>query len=554
MASSITGPVPKPRPTEDETLAAFESVPLFMKSLPEGDNQDSSLSALQSLIYEGTPDEIAQNFKEEGNDYFKGKRFREALGFYTQALDAKPTDPVILEAILCNRAACNLELGNYGSVLRDCSKAITLNGKSSKAYYRSASALLSLGRVEEALDCCTRCLAYDIDNPGVKALQKRTLTIKKETDRRERKEQERLRKEEEAKIKMQIAFRERNLINLPKPGSSISPVVPHFDPNDPTGSTLILPVFFLYPQYATSDVISEFVEDTTFRAHIEAMFPPNAPAPHWDLKKEYLPANLVTYASTRRKRLLKVGKGMTLRDVFKAAKAKEGQASDGLEVKDGCLSFVVMPKGDVEAKWDLYSSKMSTVNSKILRTANAPTTAPDEIERNVAQAMIDLENNVPELKSELRALQISAAREIDVRGGKKAIVVFVPVPQLKAFHKVQQRLTRELEKKFSDRHVVFIAQRRMLRKPTRNSRVKQKRPRSRTLTSVHEKILEDLVYPTEIVGKRTRVAVDGSKLLKVLLDSKDATSLEYKLDSFSSVYRRLTGKDVVFEFPVVAQE
>ena len=77
------------------------------------------------------------------------------------------------------------------------------------------------------------------------------------------------------------------------------------------------------------------------------------------------------------------------------------------------------------------------------------------------------------------------------------------------------RLTRELEKKFSYRHVVFIAQRRMLRKPTRTSRVVQKRPRSRTLTSVHEKILEDLVFPTEIVGKRTRVSVDGSKLLKV---------------------------------------
>ncbi|KAJ3000368.1 hypothetical protein NUW54_g6796 [Trametes sanguinea] len=95
---------------------------------------------------------------------------------------------------------------------------------------------------------------------------------------------------------------------------------------------------------------------------------------------------------------------------------------------------------------------------------------------------------------------------------------------------------------------------RVLPKPTRNSRVKQKRPRSRTLTQVHEKILEDLVFPTEIVGKRTRVAVDGSKLLKVFLDSKDATSLEYKLDSFSSVYRRLTGKDVVFEFPVQAQD
>ncbi|KAN0097753.1 Ribosomal protein S7e [Tylopilus felleus] len=195
-----------------------------------------------------------------------------------------------------------------------------------------------------------------------------------------------------------------------------------------------------------------------------------------------------------------------------------------------------------------------SVNHKILRTANAPQTSPDETETSVAQALIDLENNVPELKTELRILQISAAREVDVRGGKKAIVVFVPVPQLKAFRKIQQRLTRELEKKFSDRHVVFVAQRRMLSKPTRNSRTKQKRPRSRTLTSVHEKILEDLVYPTEIVGKRTRVAVDGSKLLKVILDSKDVTSLEYKLDSFSSVYRRLTGKDVVFEFPPASQE
>jgi len=195
-----------------------------------------------------------------------------------------------------------------------------------------------------------------------------------------------------------------------------------------------------------------------------------------------------------------------------------------------------------------------SVNHKILRTANAPTSPPDDTEINVAQALIDLENNVPELKAELRPLQISAAREVDVRGGKKAIVIFVPVPQLKAFHKVQLRLTRELEKKFSDCHVVFVGQRRMLRKPTRKSRVKQKRPRSRTLTNVHEKILEDLVFPTEIVGKRTRVSADGAKLLKIFLDSKDATSLEYKLDSFSSVYRRLTGKEVIFEFPAVAQE
>lgn len=78
-------------------------------------------------------------------------------------------------------------------------------------------------------------------------------------------------------------------------------------------------------------------------------------------------------------------------------------------------------------------------------------------------------------------------------------------------------MTRELEKKLSDKFIVFVSQRRVLPKPKRKSGVsnKQQRPRSRTLTTVHEKILEDLVFPSEITGKRTRVAQDGSKLIRV---------------------------------------
>jgi len=77
------------------------------------------------------------------------------------------------------------------------------------------------------------------------------------------------------------------------------------------------------------------------------------------------------------------------------------------------------------------------------------------------------------------------------------------------------------------------------------------RPRSRTLTAVHEATLSDIVFPTEIVGKRVRVSQDGNKLLKVLLDPKDQVTLETKLETFQKVYRTLTKKTVAFEFPTL---
>jgi len=188
-------------------------------------------------------------------------------------------------------------------------------------------------------------------------------------------------------------------------------------------------------------------------------------------------------------------------------------------------------------------------------TATSPSRQhPSELETNISQAIYDLETNSADMKSALRPLQFVSARELEVGHGKKAIVIFVPVPLLTGFHKVQQRLTRELEKKFSDRQVIFLASRRILPRPKRSNRSRttqtQKRPRSRTLTAVHEAILQDLVYPVEIVGKRTRTKEDGSKIMKVVLDEKERGGVDHRLDTYSEVYRRLTGRGVGFEFPM----
>ncbi|KAF7411895.1 hypothetical protein HZH68_000860 [Vespula germanica] len=190
--------------------------------------------------------------------------------------------------------------------------------------------------------------------------------------------------------------------------------------------------------------------------------------------------------------------------------------------------------------------KMFTANAKIIKSGGAE---PDQFEASISQALLELEMN-SDLKSQLRELYITKAREIETNN-KKSIIIYVPMPKLKAFQKIHTRLVRELEKKFSGKHVMFVGERKILPKPTRKTRTKnkQKRPRSRTLTAVYDALLEDLVYPVEIVGKRIRVKAEGKQLIKVHLDKNEQTNIEHKVDTFASVYKKLTGRDVTFEFP-----
>lgn len=196
---------------------------------------------------------------------------------------------------------------------------------------------------------------------------------------------------------------------------------------------------------------------------------------------------------------------------------------------------------------------MDSARSKLIsKRTRAGVVEATELDLSVAKAIFEIQSSAnSEIAGDLRNLNIYGAREVDLVAGRKAVVIIVPVPQLKQWRRIQSRVTRELEKKFSDKQVVIVGFRRIMSKFAPS---KQQRPVSRTLTAVHEAWLEDMVYPTEIVGKRIRVKTDGSRIIKVLLDPKDQSVMEGKVEGLSAVYHKLTGKSVVFEFPIAAVE
>merc|ERR1711976_846826 len=184
---------------------------------------------------------------------------------------------------------------------------------------------------------------------------------------------------------------------------------------------------------------------------------------------------------------------------------------------------------------------------KKLRKSNRNPTA---LEDEVAKAIFDLEVNNKNLKTPLTNLYINTVKEVEV-ATKKALVIFFPLRFIRKFHKIQRQLVSELEKKFGGKQVVMIAQRKIARKPKSNLRKVQ---RSRTMQSVHDAILEDITYPSDIVGRRTRCHPDGQKVIRIYLDGAEKDRTENRLDVFQSIYKKLTGKDVKFGYMKALQQ
>lgn len=118
--------------------------------------------------------EKANEFKNRGNDCVKNGEFGKAVKYYTEAINLNKSEPVFYT----NRALCYLKQSKFTECIDDCSKAIGLDGKAVKAFYRRMQAREQMtdGDLKLALADCKTVLQIDPKNGdaqrGLARLQK----------------------------------------------------------------------------------------------------------------------------------------------------------------------------------------------------------------------------------------------------------------------------------------------------------------------------------------------------------------------------------------------
>nr|XP_022914549.1 mitochondrial import receptor subunit TOM70 [Onthophagus taurus] len=113
-----------------------------------------------------TPLEEAQEFKNQGNAYFKKGKYDEAIKCYNKAIETCPEEnKADLATFYQNRAAAYEQLKKWTAVIVDCTTALDYNQKYEKALNRRARAYEVLKDWESCLDDITAvCLMQNFQD------------------------------------------------------------------------------------------------------------------------------------------------------------------------------------------------------------------------------------------------------------------------------------------------------------------------------------------------------------------------------------------------------
>lgn len=263
----------------------LNETPFFMTKLPENMEDNVKLQALQALLYDGTPEENATNFKDQGNEAFKSGRsgYKDAIVYYTKGIDQHPNDALLKAQLYNNRSAVHLALKNYGYAVKDAALSISFDQSNVKAFWRASKGSLALGKCSEAETFCRKGLELFPESSELAALLNEIQATRVQLDL----ERARIEAGKSEALKLQNAMRNRGVMQhadseklaLIELGPGIFGSDAPRATVDPETDRLMLPLVFMYPPMSQFDFVKSASEDTCLLDHLTEMFAQPAP---WD--------------------------------------------------------------------------------------------------------------------------------------------------------------------------------------------------------------------------------------------------------------------------------
>lgn len=126
-----------------------------LKSVQKMTNSNAESSAME--VEENNGKSLAEQKKDEGNEFYKTKNYRDALQRYTEAIDLDPECP----AYYGNRSACHMMLGQYGNALNDARTSVDKDSTFVKGHIRIAKCAIALGDIMTAKAALESAAAND---------------------------------------------------------------------------------------------------------------------------------------------------------------------------------------------------------------------------------------------------------------------------------------------------------------------------------------------------------------------------------------------------------
>merc|ERR1719197_313400 len=183
--------------------------------------------------------------------------------------------------------------------------------------------------------------------------------------------------------------------------------------------------------------------------------------------------------------------------------------------------------------------------SKILKKKDEK---PTELDEEVGKYLTALEQKG---EVSLKGVFINSTEQVEYKREDGSMghyrLIRIPFRSLERFSKVRSAVIEHCES-LANCPVLFVANRTIISKRAKHH-PSQMRPRSRTLIAVHQAILNDIVAPSSIVGRRTRATMDGKNHERVFLDPLDKEMMQDKTEALSHAYQKLTTRRLHFEFP-----